>query len=239
MTTHDPETSGDPRRDPAPGTTAPEPAEAPAVEETAPAPAPAPDPAEPESRPGDIAPGTEAPEPDAAPEVEDLATAAPDAEAPVAAEAPPAGGAADGAGEPDYRDLYLRAVAETENVRKRARRDVAAAEARGLARFARELLPALDNFDRALAAAEAQEADAEHHLTKGIRLVQQDLVAALARLGIESYSPKGELFDPHHHDAVAQQPVDGVESGTIVEVYQPGYRYGSDVLRAAKVVVAA
>jgi molecular chaperone GrpE len=221
----------DPRRgeDAAPGTTAPEPTEAPAVEEpTTPGPAaPSEGPAAPAEGPlaGDTAPGTVAPEPAEAPAVEDSATSGSDG--------------AEAAAQPDYRDMYLRAVAETDNVRKRARRDVAAAEGRALARLARELLPALDNFDRALAAAEAEEQDEEHHLTKGIRLVQHDLAAALSRLGIESYSPKGETFDPHHHEAVAQQPVEGVPSGTIVEVYQPGYRYGGDVLRAAKVVVAA
>jgi molecular chaperone GrpE len=141
--------------------------------------------------------------------------------------------------EPDFRDLYLRAAAETENVRKRARRDVEAAQARGVGRLARELLPSLDNLERALAAAEAEEADAEHHLTKGIRLVQQELLSALTRVGIEPYSPAGEAFDPHQHEAVAQQPTEGVASGTIVQVYQPGYRYKEDVLRAAKVVVAA
>ena len=141
--------------------------------------------------------------------------------------------------EPDYRDLYLRAAAETDNVRKRARRDVQAAESRGMSRVVRELLPALDNLDRAIAAAEAQEHDAEHHLTKGIRLVQQELVAALGRVGIEAFSPKGEAFDPHQHEAVAQQPVEGAESGTVVEVYQSGYRYRDEVLRPAKVVVAA
>jgi molecular chaperone GrpE len=141
--------------------------------------------------------------------------------------------------EPDFRDLYLRAVAETDNVRKRARRDVGLAEAKGRARVVRELLPALDNLDRAIAAAEAQEDDAEHHLTKGIRLVQSELVAALARVGVEAFSPKGEVFDPHQHEAVAQQPVDGAAPGTVVEVYQAGYRYGDEILRAAKVVVAA
>ena len=154
--------------------------------------------------------------------------------------------------EPDFKDLYLRAAAETDNVRKRARRDVELASARGVARLARELLPSLDNLDRALAAAEAEESDAEHaakaveggtaeehHLTKGIRLVQQELQTALTRVGIESYSPVGEAFDPHQHEAVAQQPADGVASGTILQVYQPGYRYKDDVLRAAKVVVAA
>jgi molecular chaperone GrpE len=141
--------------------------------------------------------------------------------------------------EPDYKDLYLRAAAETDNVRKRARRDVEVAQARGVARLARELLPSLDNLDRALAAAEAEEADAEHHLTKGIRLVQQELLGALTRVGIEQFSPEGEAFDPHQHEAVAQQPFEGAASGTVAQVYQPGYRYKEEILRAAKVVVAA
>jgi molecular chaperone GrpE len=140
---------------------------------------------------------------------------------------------------PDYKDKWLRAEAELDNVRKRARRDVGAAESRGIGRLARELLPALDNFERALAAAEAQPENRDHHLTDGIRLVQTELLAALARVGIAPDSPKGERFDPHRHEAVAQQPVDGAEAGTIVEVYSAGYTYGEDVLRPAKVVVAA
>ena len=140
--------------------------------------------------------------------------------------------------EPDYKDKWLRAVAELDNVRKRARRDVGAAESRGIGKLARELLPALDNFERALAAAEAQPENRDHHLTDGIRLVQSELLGALARVGIEPVSPKGERFDPHRHEAVAQQPVDGAEPGTIVEVYSAGYTYGEDVLRPAKVVVA-
>jgi molecular chaperone GrpE len=108
-----------------------------------------------------------------------------------------------------------------------------------VARLVREILPSLDNLDRALVAAEAEEADTEHHLTKGIRLVQQELLAALTRVGVEPYSPEGEPFDPHQHEAVAQQPVEGAASGTVVQVYQPGYRYKDEVLRAAKVVVAA
>jgi molecular chaperone GrpE len=140
--------------------------------------------------------------------------------------------------EPDYKDQWLRAVAELHNVRKRARRDVAAADARGVTRLARELLPAIDNFERALDAAEAQPENRDHHLTDGIRLVKDELLGALARVGIEPVSPKGERFDPHRHEAVAQQPVDGAEPGTIVEVYSAGYTYGDDVLRPAKVVVA-
>jgi molecular chaperone GrpE len=170
------------------------------------------------------------------------------AEPPAPAEqpAPAAEGAGDEAGaepelepEPDFRDQYLRAAAELDNVRKRARRDVAAAEGRGIARLARELLPALDDFERALAAAESQPENQDHHLTDGIRLVQAQLLGALKRVGIEPDAPKGERFDPHRHEALAQQPVDGAESGTIIEVYSAGYRIGDEVLRPAKVVVAA
>ena len=163
-------------------------------------------------------------EPDAAPE--GLAP-----EEPASGDAPPE--------EPDYKDKWLRAVAELDNVRKRARRDVGQAEARGIAKLARELLPAIDNFARALDAAEAVPENRDHHLTDGIRLVQNELLGALARVGIEPDSPKGQPFDPHCHEAIAQTPVEGAASGTIVEVYSQGYRYRDDVLRPAKVVVAA
>jgi molecular chaperone GrpE len=139
----------------------------------------------------------------------------------------------------EYLALAQRAQADFENYRKRAAKDVAAAESRGVARLARELLPALDNFERALAAAESQPENRDHHLTDGIRLVQTELLSALARVGIEPESPKGEAFDPHRHEAVAQHPVEGAQPGTIVEVYQAGYRYGDELLRPAKVVVAA
>jgi len=169
------------------------------------------------------------------PEQREAASAAPAPdEAPVQESAPPEAVP----DEPDYKDKWLRAVAELDNVRKRARRDVGAAESRGIFKLARELLPALDNFERALAAAEAQPENRDHHLTDGIRLVQSELLGALARVGIEPDSPKGERFDPHRHEAVAQQPIDGAEAGTIVEVYSAGYTYGDDVLRPAKVVVA-
>lgn len=140
--------------------------------------------------------------------------------------------------EPDYQDLYLRAAAETENIRKRARRDIDAAHTRGVARLARELLPSLDNLERALEAAESDEANKDHHLTEGIRLVQQELLSALTRVGIEAFSPVGEQFDPHQHEAVAQVAAEGAETGAITGVFQSGYRYKDEVLRAAKVTVA-
>jgi molecular chaperone GrpE len=139
----------------------------------------------------------------------------------------------------EYLALAQRTQADFENYRKRMAKETAMAQDRGVKRVVSELLPALDNFERALAAAEAEEADSEHHLTKGIRLVQQELAAALTRVGIEAFSPKGEAFDPNEHEAMAQQPVDGAEPGTVVEVYQQGYRLAGTVIRPARVVVAA
>ena len=136
----------------------------------------------------------------------------------------------------DYLALAQRTQADFENYRKRMARDVKAAEARGMSRLARELLPALDNLERAVAALEA--ADEEHHMTAGIRLVTAELAAALGRTGIEGYAAKGERFDPVCHEAVAQHAVEGTEPGTIVEVLQAGYRLNDSILRPARVIVA-
>jgi molecular chaperone GrpE len=142
-----------------------------------------------------------------------------------------------------YLALAQRTQADFENYRRRATKEAAAAQARGVIRLAKELLPAVDDLDRALAAAQAAaegiEDGAENPLVQGIKLVHADMVAALARVGIEGYSPVGEPFDPQHHEAVAQQPVEGAEAGTIVEVYQRGYTLGDSIIRPARVVVAA
>ncbi len=135
-----------------------------------------------------------------------------------------------------YLALAQRTQADFENYRKRMARDVRAAEARGMARLAKELLPAIDNLERAVAALEA--ADDHHHLTDGIRLVSSELTAALGRTGIEGYAAKGERFDPVCHEAVAQHAVEGAETGTILEVLQPGYRLNESILRPARVIVA-
>jgi molecular chaperone GrpE len=144
----------------------------------------------------------------------------------------------------EYLELAQRTKADFENYRRRAMKEAAAAQERGVVKLARELLPAVDNLDRALEAAQAASADTPSDngaspLVSGIKLVHADVVAALARFGIEPFSPEGEKFDPQHHEAVAQQPVDGAQPGTIVEVYQRGYLLGDTVLRPARVVVAA
>ena len=133
----------------------------------------------------------------------------------------------------EYLALAQRAQADFENYRKRVSKDVATAEAKGVAKLARELLPALDNLGIALRSGETGE-----EFVKGIELVYAELTAALERLGVEAYSPEGERFDPNLHEAMAKQPVDGAESGTVVEVYQRGYRLNGTVLRPARVVVA-
>ena len=136
----------------------------------------------------------------------------------------------------EYLSLAQRTQADFENFRKRVAREAAQAQERGVIKLAGELLPALDNLDRALAAAAQDDP-----LLEGVRLVRAELSAALARAGVASFSPLGERFDPALHEAMAtaKQPDDGAESGTIVEVYQPGYRLGQTIIRPARVVVAA
>jgi molecular chaperone GrpE len=135
----------------------------------------------------------------------------------------------------EYLALAQRTQADFENYRKRMARDIASAEGRGLARAATELLPALDNLEHALKAANEHPDDA---LAEGIRLLHAELSAALGRLGIEAFRPEGEAFDPEQHEAMATQPADGAEPGTVIEVYQQGYRLGDSVIRPARVVVA-
>ncbi|MHB1809112.1 MAG: nucleotide exchange factor GrpE [Solirubrobacteraceae bacterium] len=134
----------------------------------------------------------------------------------------------------EYLALAQRTQADFENYRKRVAREAAKGEQRGVARLAKELLPALDNLDRAIDA--AAEGDP---LLEGVRLVRNELGAALSRLQIEHFSPVGERFDPSLHEAVAQQPVEGADSGSVAEVYQAGYKLGDHVIRPARVLVAA
>ena len=137
----------------------------------------------------------------------------------------------------EYLELAQRKQAEFENFRKRMSAQSALAEARGIGRVAKELLPALDHLELALAAAEQQADSAEW--VKGIRAVQEEFKTALGRAGVEAFAPLGEVFDPNQHEAMAQAPAEGVESGVVAEVYQAGYRLNDTILRPARVVVAA
>ena len=151
------------------------------------------------------------------------------------AEAPPAG-ARLAAAEDDaakYLELAKRTQADFENYRKRMARENAAAADRGAAKLAKELLPAIDHLEIALKAAAGHE-----DVIKGFALVRDELLAALAKSGIQAFSPAGEQFDPNEHEAMAQQPSEEAESGTVLEVYQQGFRINGQILRPARVVVA-
>ena len=134
----------------------------------------------------------------------------------------------------EYLALAQRTQADFENYRRRMARENAQAGERGIAKVARELLPALDHLELALKAAEGHE-----DVVKGFAMVSGELQAALGRVGIEAFAPQGEPFDPNEHEAMAQAPIEGAEPGTVAEVYQQGYRINGVVLRPARVVVAS
>ena len=135
------------------------------------------------------------------------------------------------------RDEHLndlkRVAAEFENYRKRVARDQESLVARAHERLVRELLPVLDDLERALAAAEEHE---EAKLEEGVRLVHRELAGALEREGLAEIETNGR-FDPHVHEALLSQPSEADE-GSIIEVVQKGYTLGDRVVRPARVVVA-
>ena len=132
-------------------------------------------------------------------------------------------------------DRYLRAVAELENVRRRAARDVENARRYGLERLAQALLPVLDSLEAGLASAEQASAES---LLDGKRATMRLLNVALEQVGIKELDPHGEPFDPAMHEAMAVAPSDDAEPGTVLEVFQKGYSIHGRLLRAARVVVA-
>jgi molecular chaperone GrpE len=135
----------------------------------------------------------------------------------------------------EYLDLARRAQADFENYRKRAAKEAAAAGERAKSGIVRELLPVVDNLERALASAE----ESEQHLAEGVRLVHAELIAVLERNGVEQFDPSGERFDPTEHEALSMRNQDGSESGLVLDVVEKGYRANGTVLRPARVVVSS
>jgi molecular chaperone GrpE len=139
----------------------------------------------------------------------------------------------------EYLDLAKRTKADFENFRKRMSAEVLAAGGRGKAEVLRDVLPVLDDLERALQAAGLDpEGDSEDGLAHGVLLVFRSLRDSLAKHGIEAVDPTGERFDPNLHEALSTQPVEGTETGTVVETMQKGYRFGEQLIRPARVVVA-
>ena len=134
----------------------------------------------------------------------------------------------------EYLDALQRLKAEFDNFRKRTVNERAAQSARASESVVKELLPVLDDLERALVAAEEHE---EAKLEDGVRLVHRALSDVLARAGLSEIDTDG-AFDPHVHEALLAQPVEGAEPGSVVQVLQKGYLLGDRVLRPARVVVA-
>jgi molecular chaperone GrpE len=144
----------------------------------------------------------------------------------------------------EYLELAQRTKADFENYRKRVAGETEAARQRGRADMAAELIPVLDNLERALAASDIDpqvaldgEVSADGALEQGVVLTYRDLRKTLERSGVEAYEPSGEKFDPEWHEAISTRPAEGAEPGTVVDVVEKGYRLDGQVIRAARVVV--
>jgi molecular chaperone GrpE len=133
----------------------------------------------------------------------------------------------------EYLELARRTKADFENYRKRVSGEARDAERRGRAALVRELLPVLDNLERALKSSD----ESEGSLFEGVKLVLDELDGVLRRNGIESYEPAGEKFDPEWHEAMMTRPAGNDEAGKVVEVLEKGYRQDGQVIRPARVIV--
>jgi molecular chaperone GrpE len=131
-------------------------------------------------------------------------------------------------------DSYLRLAADFDNYRKRVAREHAELSTRANERLLNELLPVLDDLERALEAAEQHE---EAKLEEGVALVHRSLAGLLARHGLTLIETEG-AFDPHVHEALLAQPGEGAEPGSVLQVLQKGYLLGDRVLRPARVIVS-
>jgi molecular chaperone GrpE len=133
----------------------------------------------------------------------------------------------------EYLDALQRLKAEFDNYRKRVARDQQELAARAHERLVKELVPVLDDLERALEAASEHE---EAKLEEGVRLVHRSLAALLAREGLSEVETNGK-FDPHTQEALLSQPSDE-EEGSVIQVLQKGYKLGDRVLRPARVVIS-
>lgn len=143
----------------------------------------------------------------------------------------------------ELKDRYLRAVAETENVRRRAEREKTEAAQYAFSRFARDLLNIVDNFSRAFDALKPEVRSAlppaALPVIEGIEATQRELLAIFERHGIKRIEAKGQRFNPNLHQAIAEVPSGEQPPGHVTDVVQTGYMIGDRLLRPAMVAVAA
>ena len=141
----------------------------------------------------------------------------------------------------DLKDRLLRALAEVENARRRADRDLNDTRQYAVAKFAGDMLRVADNMERAIASIPAEalkDEGAFKTLIEGIELTEKEMLRSLEKHGVKKLNPMGERFDPNFHEALFELPDPSVPNGTVTQVVEPGYVLGSRPLRPAKVGIA-
>ena len=137
------------------------------------------------------------------------------------------------------QDLLLRTRAEIDNIRRRTEQDVEKAHKFALEKFAKDILNTIDNLERALVTPANMEDESIKALFNGVELTLKELLATVARFGVEPVGVVGEVFNPDLHQAISMQPMEGFETNQITTVLQKGYLLNGRVIRPAMVMVAA
>lgn len=140
----------------------------------------------------------------------------------------------------EFRDKFMRALADAENSRKRAERDRREAEQYGSTRLARDLLPVYDNLKRALDAANDELRASASALIEGVELTLRELTNVMTKHGVSPISPAiGDTFDPQHHQAMFEAALPGTRAGQIIQVMTEGFMLYDRLLRPAQVGVSS
>ncbi|WP_322893202.1 MULTISPECIES: nucleotide exchange factor GrpE [unclassified Yoonia] len=140
----------------------------------------------------------------------------------------------------EFRDKFMRALADAENTRKRADRDRREAENYGSTKFARDMLPIYDNLRRALQSADESEQEVNKALLEGVELTMRELISVFKRHGIDPIVPQvGDRFDPQLHQAMFEAPLPGTKAGDIIQVAAEGFMLHDRLLRPAQVGVSS
>ena len=137
----------------------------------------------------------------------------------------------------DQKDSVIRAKAEVDNIRRRSAQDVEKARKFALEKFAGELLPVVDNLERAIASVNVED-DNQKVLAEGVELTLQSLLSALTKFNVNAVDPQDQPFNPELHQAMSMQEVEGVEPNTVIAVMQKGYELNGRLIRPAMVMVS-
>ena len=140
----------------------------------------------------------------------------------------------------DFRDKFMRTLADTENMRKRSDRDRREAENYGGSKLARDMLPVYDNMRRALQSVEESDKEANAAIVEGVELTMRELISVFKKHGIDPIVPEvGDKFDPQLHQAMFEAPLPGTKAGDIIQVAAEGFMIHDRLLRPAQVGVSS